>query len=86
MPVIVRTIVDQAINLYMFLIFAYVIASWFSQTRWVSDLRRAIAPICEPYLGLFRSFIPAAGGLDFSPAIAIIVLSLVRSFVYRLLS
>lgn len=70
----------------MFLLFAYVIASWFAQIRWVSDLRRALGPICDPYLAIFRSFVPSAGGLDFSPAIAIIVLSLIRSFVYRLLS
>ena len=83
---LVRTIVDQAFNLYEILVFAYVIASWFGQVRWVQDVRRAIAPIVEPYVALFRSIVPMAGGLDFSPAIAIIVLSIVRSFVYRLLS
>jgi uncharacterized protein YggT (Ycf19 family) len=39
--------------------------------------------VCEPYLRLFRKFIPAIGPLDLSPMIAIIVLFIVETLVYN---
>jgi uncharacterized protein YggT (Ycf19 family) len=35
--------------------------------------------VCEPYLRLFRRFIPPLGAIDLSPMVAIIVLYFVRS-------
>jgi YggT family protein len=35
--------------------------------------------VCEPYLRIFRRIIPMVGAFDFSPIIAIIVLSLLNS-------
>jgi YggT family protein len=35
--------------------------------------------ICEPFLRLFRRIIPAFGGFDFSPILAIITLQIVNS-------
>lgn len=32
--------------------------------------------VCEPYLGLFRRFIPPIGAFDFSPIVAILVLTI----------
>jgi YggT family protein len=37
--------------------------------------------VCEPYLRLFRRVIPQIGAFDFSPIVAIIVLSLVNAVV-----
>ena len=37
--------------------------------------------MCEPYLRIFRRFIPPIGMFDFSPMIAIIVLYIVRTLV-----
>jgi uncharacterized protein YggT (Ycf19 family) len=37
-----------------------------------------LATIVEPYLGVFRRFIPAFGGMDFSPLAAILVLQFVN--------
>ncbi len=37
--------------------------------------------ICEPYLRIFRRIIPAFGGLDFSPILAILTLQLINSIV-----
>jgi YggT family protein len=37
--------------------------------------------ICEPYLRIFRRIIPMAGSFDFSPIVAIIVLSLINSLI-----
>lgn len=83
MPIIQNLLV-AALQLYMYLIFGYVIASWFENVAWVRDLRRTLAPLCEPYLQVFRRVVPPIGGLDFSPAVAIIVLSLVRNLLVKL--
>lgn len=37
--------------------------------------------ICEPFLRVFRRVIPAFGGIDFSPLLAIISLQLINSIV-----
>ena len=35
--------------------------------------------ICEPFLRLFRRLIPAFGGIDFSPILAILTLQIINS-------
>ena len=37
--------------------------------------------VCEPYLRIFRRVIPQVGAFDFSPIVAIIVLSLINSLI-----
>jgi YggT family protein len=41
--------------------------------------------VCEPYLRIFRRIIPMAGAFDFSPIVAIIVLSLVGNLLVSLI-
>ena len=41
--------------------------------------------VCEPYLRLFRRIIPMVGAFDFSPIVAIIVLSLVGNLLVSLI-
>ena len=40
--------------------------------------------VCEPYLRIFRRFIPMIGAFDFSPIVAILVLSIVGNLVVSL--
>ena len=42
--------------------------------------------MCEPYLRLFRRFIPPLGMFDFSPIIGIFVLYIVRTLVVNAIS
>jgi YggT family protein len=37
--------------------------------------------VCEPYLRIFRRVIPQFGAFDFSPIVAILVLSLINSLI-----
>ena len=37
--------------------------------------------VCEPFLRLFRRLLPSFGGIDFSPIIAIITLSILNNVV-----
>jgi YggT family protein len=75
-------IVDAAIRFYMYLLFAWVVLSWFPlREGLLMDVYRVLSSLCEPYVGLFRRFMPVAqvggGGLDFSPFVALLVLQFV---------
>jgi uncharacterized protein YggT (Ycf19 family) len=37
--------------------------------------------VCEPFLRLFRRVLPSFGGLDFSPILAILTLSIINNIV-----
>jgi YggT family protein len=41
--------------------------------------------MCEPYLRIFRRIIPMVGAFDFSPIVAIVVLSLVGNLLVSLI-
>ncbi len=46
---------------------------------------RFLRDVCEPYLRIFRRFIPMFGSFDFSPIVAIIVLSVVGNLLVGLI-
>jgi YggT family protein len=73
-------IVSLLVTFYTWLVFAYVILSWFPIRGTLLEIYHVLATICEPWIGLFRRIVPTAqvggGGLDFSPFIALIVLQI----------
>ncbi|NIK68468.1 YggT family protein [Paenibacillus sp. BK033] len=61
-------------NIYSFMIIGYVLLSWLPNAR-ESFIGVFLGRLVEPYLGIFRRFIPPIGGmLDISPIIAIFAL------------
>jgi YggT family protein len=54
--------------------------------RWTDVVLNFLRDVCEPYLRLFRRFIPSLGGLDLSPLVGIIVLYIVRRIVVSLIA
>ena len=42
--------------------------------------------VSEPYLRIFRRFIPSVGGFDFSPILALLVLGLLRGIIHPLIA
>jgi YggT family protein len=54
--------------------------------RWTDAVLSFLRDVCDPYLRLFRRFIPMMGGLDLSPLLALIVLYIVRSIVVSLIN
>ncbi|WP_157052198.1 YggT family protein [Lacticaseibacillus brantae] len=66
-----------ALYLYMIAIAVYILMTWFPNAM-NSRLGYYLGRIVEPYLNLFRRFIPAIMGLDFSPVIAFFVLTLLQ--------
>ena len=64
-------------DVYSFVIVVYVLMSWLPVDRGgiLADLYRVLGRICDPYLDLFRRFIPPIGGMvDISPIVALLVL------------
>ena len=49
---------------YSFVIFVYVMMSWIPMGGGiVTDVYHALGKICDPFLDLFRRFIPPIGGM-----------------------
>jgi YggT family protein len=53
--------------------------------RWLDAVLGFLRDVAEPYLGLFRRFIPPLGPLDISPIIAILVLQIVGGIIIGLI-
>ena len=64
--------------------FAYILSSWIPQIK-NNIIIEFLEAICEPYLKLFRRFIPPLGMLDISPVVALVVLSLIQNLIITLL-
>ncbi|MGG6296165.1 YggT family protein [Leptolyngbya sp. AN02str] len=62
------------LNIYFVLIIVRVLLSWFPNIDWYAQPFATVSQLTDPYLNLFRSFIPPIGGLDISPILAIFVL------------
>lgn len=85
----VATYVSALIFVYTVLIIANIVLSWIQQFRplpYNVPLRAVIGFVeesTEPYLRVFRSFIPRIGPLDISPIFAILAISLIGGIVVQ---
>ena len=70
----IATILSRLIQFYSWLIIIYVLMSWFPISGFVEEVYRVLGSLCEPWVGIFRRIMPATGGVDFSPMVAIIAL------------
>jgi YggT family protein len=78
--------VSALLTVYIVLIFAYILLNLLFSfgvrtpySRWSDVVLNFLRDVSEPYLRLFRRFIPAMGAFDFSPMVAIIVLYILRT-------
>lgn len=71
-------IIYRALELYSWVLIAYILMSWFPNAR-ETTIGRFLTKISEPYLEPFRRFVPAIGMFDISPIVALIVLRLAQS-------
>jgi YggT family protein len=73
---------------YIILIFAYILVNWMfamglrpPYSRWTDMVLNFLRDVSEPYLRIFRRFIPTVGMFDFSPMIGIFILYFLRSII-----
>jgi YggT family protein len=71
--IILRDLIVNAISIYSVLLVIYILMSWVPASR-ESGFGRLLGRITEPYLEIFRKFIPPLGMIDISPIIAIFAL------------
>ena len=65
------------LSVYTYMIIAYVLLSWVPNAR-DSFIGQLLGRFVEPYLSIFRRFIPAIGGvIDVSPIVAIIAMQFI---------
>jgi len=84
--------VNSLFLVYIILIFIRVILSWVPRMPYNPTLRAVvdfIHQVTDPYLNIFRRFLPPLGGrgmaLDLSPILAIIVLLIAQNVVVGLI-
>ena len=75
----------RLLSLYSFLIWVRIIMSWFVPYPREGSLTWYFSRIIDPYLNLFRRFIPPVMGVDWSPVVAILVLSIIERLIYTIL-
>jgi YggT family protein len=85
--------VNALFEVYILLIFIYILLNLLFSfgvrlpySRWSDAVMNFLRDVCEPYLRIFRRFIPPIGMLDLSPMIAIILLYFVRTLVVNAIS
>ncbi|WP_195572798.1 YggT family protein [Paenibacillus sp. 1001270B_150601_E10] len=72
------TYLNYLFQIYWWMIIIYVLMSWIPNVR-SSFIGEILGKLVEPYLSIFRRFIPPIGGmLDISPIIALFVLNFVQ--------
>lgn len=77
--------VNLLFQIYWWLVIIYVLMSWVPNVR-SSSVGEIIGKLVEPYLSIFRRFIPPIGGmLDISPIIALFVLQFVQMGVFAII-
>lgn len=71
-----NTLIQTFLWVYILLIFVYILTSWvrLPYTVWVRRISDFLRDVCEPYLRIFRRFLPPLGALDLSPVVAILAL------------
>jgi YggT family protein len=76
---------------YTILILAYILSTWIftlggrvPYSRWTDAILTFLRDVSDPYLRIFRRFLPMIGPFDFSPIVGIIVLQVVTNVVANL--
>jgi YggT family protein len=73
---ILERFVDSFVSLYVLLIFAWIVMSYLRLpfNLWVYRIRRFLDDTVEPYIRIFRRFVPSFGMIDISPIVAVVAL------------
>lgn len=78
------TFIDVAFQLYTLMLFARILTSWLPQLQ-EYRIVQFIGYYTDPYLNLFRRFIPPLGMIDFSPIIAFLCLGFIQNILIVIL-
>lgn len=81
------------VSIYILLILAHIVSQMFfgfggkvPYSRPLNAVLEFLRQVCEPFLGIFRRFIPMVGPLDLSPLAAILVLQIGGRIIVNLIA
>lgn len=83
----IARLVDVMFLAFALLVVLRVLLSWLPEPMPRSTVRAitdAVKRATDWFLAPFRRFVPVVGGLDLSPAVALVTLGIVHSFALRL--
>jgi YggT family protein len=83
----IESFLNAFLLVYILLILAYIILSWvrLPYSTWVNRIQRFLYDVCDPYLRIFRRFVPPIGPLDLSPMIGVLVLVVLQQVLHTIL-
>ena len=83
----IESFLQVFVYVYSLLILGYIITSWVRMpySVWLNRIQRFLYDVCDPYLRIFRRFLPPLGPLDLSPMVGIFVLLIVQNVLVSLL-
>lgn len=88
----IANFLNALLIVYLIMIFAYIITSLIFSfggripySKWSSAILGFLRDVCEPYLGIFRRFIPPIGPVDVSPIVAILLLQIVGGIIINII-
>lgn len=80
------TIIGYAYKIYYYMIIAYILMSWVPNMR-ESAVGELLGKAVDPYLNIFRRFIPPIGGMiDISPIVALLALYYIYEGLFTVLT
>lgn len=81
------SLIQRIFDIYGWLIVIWCLLTWIPmrQGGFLDDLRGALGMLVEPYLNLFRRIIGPIGGIDFSPIVAILVLTVIERLIFTII-
>ena len=79
----INNIIATFIYFYSILIVLRIFMSWLPNINWDAQPVKAMRIITDAYLDIFRRFVPPLGGIDFSPIVALLVLSIIQDIFVR---
>ena len=80
----VESFIVAFVYVYILLILVYIILSWvrLPYSVWMNRIQRFLYDVCDPYLRVFRRFLPPLGPLDLSPMVGVITLVIFLQIVH----
>ena len=80
----ITQVLFTTITLYNYLLIIRILLTWFPNLDTTNPILTSLFSITDPYLNVFRGVIPPIGGLDLSPILAFISLSLIKQLIVGL--
>ena len=83
MGIVFIRFVDLLFQALYVIIFIRILLTWFPQINWYNQPFAFLKQVSDPILLPFRAIIPPFGGLDFSPIVALLFLSIIQEVFVR---